>query len=46
MESRAEGPRALGVFPWSKEEGTTSVMHPQRVSPELADERAAAIMEL
>lgn len=36
----------LGVFPWSKEEGTTSAMHPQRVSPELADERAAAIMEL
>lgn len=36
----------LGVFPWSREEGTTSALHPQRVSDELANERAAALMEL
>ncbi len=36
----------LGVFPWSREEGTTSAIHPQRVSDELASERAAALMEL
>ncbi|MCA9686466.1 MAG: 30S ribosomal protein S12 methylthiotransferase RimO [Myxococcales bacterium] len=36
----------LGVFPWSREEGTTSAIHPQRVSPEEAEERAAALMEL
>jgi len=36
----------LGVFPWSKEEGTTSAMHPQRVSDELSNERAGELMEI
>jgi ribosomal protein S12 methylthiotransferase len=36
----------LGVFPWSKEDGTASAMHPQRVSDELANERAAELMEI
>lgn len=36
----------LGVFPWSREEGTTSAMHPQRVTHELADARARELMDL
>jgi ribosomal protein S12 methylthiotransferase len=36
----------LGVFPWSKEDGTASAMHPQRVSDELANARAAELMEI
>lgn len=36
----------LGVFPWSKEDGTASALLPLRVKPDLADERAAALMQL
>ena len=36
----------LGVFPWSKEEGTTSAMHPGRIDEAIADERAAELMQL
>lgn len=36
----------LGVFPWSREEGTPSALLPSRVSAELADERRLALMEL
>ena len=36
----------LGVFPWSREEGTVSAMQPQRVSDELANERAAELMQI
>lgn len=36
----------LGVFPWSREEGTPSALLPGRVDPELAQERQAALMEL
>ncbi|MCH9680300.1 MAG: 30S ribosomal protein S12 methylthiotransferase RimO [Deltaproteobacteria bacterium] len=36
----------LGVFPWSREEGTVSAMHPGRVDEERAAERAAELMEL
>ena len=36
----------LGVFPWSREEGTTSAMHPARVDEAQADERAAELMAL
>jgi ribosomal protein S12 methylthiotransferase len=36
----------LGVFPWSREEGTTSALHPEPTSDELANERVAALMEL
>ena len=36
----------LGVFPWSREEGTTSAMHPGRVDDALADARAAELMQL
>ena len=36
----------LGVFPWSKEDGTASAMHPQRVGDELANERASELMEI
>jgi ribosomal protein S12 methylthiotransferase len=36
----------LGVFPWSKEDGTASALRPQRVAPELAEERAAQIMQI
>ena len=36
----------LGVFPWSKEDGTASAMHPQRVGDELANERATELMEI
>lgn len=36
----------LGVFPWSREEGTSSALLPQRIEDELANERAAALMEL
>lgn len=36
----------LGVFPWSREEGTPSALLPSRVSPELAEERRLALMEL
>lgn len=36
----------LGVFPWSKEEGTASALLPLRVKPDQADERAAELMQL
>jgi ribosomal protein S12 methylthiotransferase len=36
----------LGVFPWSREEGTTSAMHPSRVDDQAANERASELMEL
>jgi ribosomal protein S12 methylthiotransferase len=36
----------LGVFPWSREDGTPSALLPARVDPELAEERRLALMEL
>ncbi len=36
----------LGVFPWSKEDGTASALLPLRVKPDQADERAAELMQL
>ena len=36
----------LGVFPWSREEGTTSAMQPRRVDEALAEARAAELMQL
>jgi ribosomal protein S12 methylthiotransferase len=36
----------LGVFPWSREEGTPSALLPGRVDSELAEERRLALMEL
>jgi ribosomal protein S12 methylthiotransferase len=36
----------LGVFPWSREDGTPSALLPSRVTPELAEERRLALMEL
>lgn len=36
----------LGVFPWSREDGTASAMLPTRVGKSAAEERAAALMEL
>ncbi len=36
----------LGVFPWSREEGTVSALQPQRVSESLAQQRAAELMAL
>jgi ribosomal protein S12 methylthiotransferase len=36
----------LGVFPWSREEGTASALLPARVLHKKSDERAAALMEL
>ena len=36
----------LGVFPWSKEDGTSSAMHPQRVSDEVANARASELMAI
>lgn len=36
----------LGVFPWSREEGTVAALQPGRVPEELAQERAAELMEL
>lgn len=36
----------LGVFPWSREEGTPSALLPTRVDPEVAEERRLALMEL
>jgi len=36
----------LGVFPWSKEEGTASALQPGRVSEGVAQERADALMAL
>ncbi len=36
----------LGVFPWSREEGTTSAMHPGRIDDAIAQERAAELMAL
>jgi ribosomal protein S12 methylthiotransferase len=36
----------LGVFPWSREEGTTSALQPERVAPEVAQERAEALMAI
>ncbi|PRP91725.1 Ribosomal protein S12 methylthiotransferase RimO [Enhygromyxa salina] len=36
----------LGVFPWSREDGTVSAMQPARVDDALANARAAELMEL
>lgn len=36
----------LGVFTWSREEGTVAAVQPGRVAPELAEERRLALMEL
>jgi ribosomal protein S12 methylthiotransferase len=36
----------LGVFPWSREDGTASALLPIRVASRKAEERAAALMEL
>jgi ribosomal protein S12 methylthiotransferase len=36
----------LGVFPWSREEGTASALQPARVSRELAEHRASELMAL
>ncbi len=36
----------LGVFPWSREEGTVSAMQPVRVDEAVAQQRAEALMEL
>ena len=36
----------LGVFPWSREDGTASALLPGRVDPEEAEERRLALMEL
>jgi ribosomal protein S12 methylthiotransferase len=36
----------LGVFPWSREEGTASALLPSRVLARKAEQRAAALMEL
>jgi ribosomal protein S12 methylthiotransferase len=36
----------LGVFPWSREEGTASALQPGRVDEALAQERAAELMAL
>lgn len=36
----------LGVFPWSREEGTASALQPARVDEALAQERAAELMAL
>ncbi|MBC8073022.1 MAG: 30S ribosomal protein S12 methylthiotransferase RimO [Deltaproteobacteria bacterium] len=36
----------LGVFPWSREEGTASAMQPSRIDKDVAEERARALMEL
>jgi len=36
----------LGVFPWSREGGTPSALLPIRVKPDLAETRAAELMEL
>lgn len=36
----------LGVFPWSREDGTPSALLPARVDPEIAQERQLALMEL
>ncbi len=36
----------LGVFPWSREEGTVSAMKPGRVDEALANERAAELMQM
>lgn len=36
----------LGVFPWSKEEGTAAALQPHRVLESVAQERAAELMEM
>lgn len=36
----------LGVFPWSREDGTVSAMQPKRVDEALATERAAKLMQM
>lgn len=36
----------LGVFPWSREEGTASALLPVRVGQRVAEERAAILMQL
>ena len=36
----------LGVFPWSREDGTVSAMQPKRVDEAVAAERAAELMQM
>ena len=36
----------LGVFPWSREDGTAAALLPNRVDPDVADERRLALLEL
>lgn len=36
----------LGVFPWSREDGTVSAMQPKRVDEAIAAERAAKLMQM
>ena len=36
----------LGVFPWSREEGTPSAMQPKRVAEEIAQDRAKELMAI
>jgi ribosomal protein S12 methylthiotransferase len=36
----------LGVFPWSREDGTVSAMQPKRVDEAIAAERAAELMQM
>jgi ribosomal protein S12 methylthiotransferase len=36
----------LGVFPWSKEDGTTSAMRPGRIDLAIAEARAAELMAI
>lgn len=36
----------LGIFPWSKEDGTASAMRPQRVDTAVAEARAAELMAM
>ncbi len=36
----------LGVFPWSREDGTVSAMQPKRVDEAMAAERAANLMQM
>lgn len=36
----------LGVFPWSREDGTVSAMQPARVDEQLSQDRAAELMQI
>ncbi len=36
----------LGVFPWSREDGTVSAMHPGRIDEAIAQDRAAELMAI